>query len=66
MTATNERLTGRELRLLRLSRDVRQLDIARLWGVSRQRVAQLEAASRPGPVAVARYYDALRRAGAGE
>lgn len=55
-------VSGDDLRLLRLAKRVRSTSVARVLGVSQQRVAQIEAAAHPTAVSVQRYLVALARA----
>lgn len=55
------RLTGLDLRLKRTAAMVKQVEIARELGVSRQAIGNLEGMLRPGPAAVTRYLEALQR-----
>ncbi len=56
------RLNGSDLRLIRLARDVRQSDLARAWGCTRQNVARVEGSRRLTTRAVAAYMAALASA----
>jgi transcriptional regulator with XRE-family HTH domain len=57
-----DNLTGADLRLLRLSRRIRLSTLARVYGVSRTRLAAIEGQIEPPPTnrATARYLGALR------
>lgn len=57
--------TGDDLYLLRASRRVRQADVARAWGCSRQNIARVEASRRLTSESVRRYMSALALADAG-
>jgi hypothetical protein len=60
--AIAERITGRDLRMLRLSRDVRQRAVAEAWPCSRQNVQRVEGSRRPTSAAITAYLAALERA----
>ncbi len=62
MSMRFERISGRDLRLLRLASEVPLMALAAAWGCSRQNIARIEAARRPTDVAITRYVAALRRA----
>jgi predicted transcriptional regulator len=58
----SERISGRDLIILRTTRNIRQSDIARAWPCSRQNIARIESQQRPTPAAVTRYLAALQQA----
>jgi DNA-binding XRE family transcriptional regulator len=58
--------TGRDLAAERVRASLRQSDVARTIGVSRQRIGQVENARRPTSPTIARYLTAVERAGAEE
>ena len=62
MSMTSERISGRDLRLLRLAHEVQLMAMAAAWGCSRANITRIEAARRPTEVAITRYVAALRRA----
>jgi len=57
-------VTGLDLKLRRVAREVRQTELAQHYGTSRQRITRLEAERRPTLAAVARYLTALDAAAA--
>ena len=56
------RLSGDELRLIRLAGRVTATSVARHWGVHRTRITNLEHEARPPRTATARYLAALAAA----
>jgi hypothetical protein len=56
------RLSGRDLRLLRVSHDVRVSEIAAVYPCSRQRITQIEGQRRVTERLARRYLAALARA----
>jgi len=62
MSTTADRISGRDLRLLRLAHEVQLAALARAWGCSRQNIARVESARRPTETAISRYVAALQLA----
>lgn len=56
------RLSGDDLRLLRVTKRVRASDVARRYGSSRQRIGAIEATTTPTSATVCRYLAALEAA----
>jgi len=52
--------------MLRVTRNIRQTEIARAWGCSRANIARIEAGHRPTPTAIEKYLTSLRRAESGQ
>ena len=65
MASATEQISGLDLKLLRMAREVRQMELARHYGTSRQRITRLEAERRPTLAAVQRYMAALDAAASG-
>jgi len=59
MVAADNRISGRDLRLLRVVRGVRLTDLARAYGASRQRLTRIEGLAHVTPDATRRYLAAL-------
>lgn len=59
MPNRTEAIDGLALRVFRVSREIRQCEVAAAYGVSPERIRAIEDSRRPTPAAVGRYLAAL-------